>query len=424
MMNRMVFLLLFLSISLSLADAIKVYDSDQAQVETPIVINPTNPDNLVGAAIAISDAEKRIDVYYSFNGGTSWTALENVSGSGGADAVLAFDNDGNVYLIYQKREYGDLFIQKSSDGGQNWTVLGKILDFNPSERNLDKPWMAISPHRNPNGYFDIYVSVTTGLEEPGAYELVLLKSEDSGNSFTQIYTISGLNQGVSLAAGPGEEGKDIAIAYSVNNSSSDPQYIAIKHDFEGSYFQNSVTYQVTRFGDKDNHAIKQQSIKADTYPRMAMDAYKGDYYIVWADKAGNLNSDIKLVKAKKENDGTVTWEFKGFIITGEGYQFNPAISVTPDGVISILYYSTTEEANTPVYTYLVRSTDGGNSFGGRVTIGETDGFVCNKFLGDYQGLASWFNTAYTFFCQMLNHGQGIDDRQVYFQNGRLTPMPR
>ena len=69
-----VFFIFFKSYSFSLAQAVKVHDSNRAQVETPIAVNPTNPDNLVG--------------------------------------------DGIVYLIYQRREYGDLYIKKSADGGQ------------------------------------------------------------------------------------------------------------------------------------------------------------------------------------------------------------------------------------------------------------------------------------------------------------------
>jgi|GEM_PF-4182607 len=422
--NLVLIFLFFINVMFS--QAIKVADSDGAQVETPIAVNPTNPDNLVGAAINIYQIEdhpgeyKRIDIYYSFDRGSSWTVIENISGEGGADPVVAFDSDGVVYLIYQKRSVADLYIHRSTDGGINWTALGTIIDFNPDDKNLDRPWMVISPYRNVNDYFDIYVAITTNNEVDNPvliedYDLRMLKSSDGGNSFSNVYTKFGLNQGVTLAAGPGEDGKDIAFAFGVNDEYNQLPAIEVKHYFDGVSFENNVSYTIDKIGNKDN-MIKRDKIKADSYPRMSVDPYRGDYYIVWANNNTDGYSDIKLIKGKKETDGSVTWQNKGFIITGTGHQFNPSISVSQDGIVSVLYYSTTNESDSPVYTYLVKSTNGGNSFGSRVTLGEANGFTLgdNGFLGDYHGLASWFNEAFAFFCQRKSHGAEINDRQVYF----------
>lgn len=92
--------------------------------------------------------------------------------------------------------------------------------------------------------------------------------------------------------------------------------------------------------------------------------------------------------------------------------------MSPDGVISIIYYSTPDNSiTTPIYTCWVFSDDGATAFSNEQKLGENGGFLIdedNGFLGDYQGLVSSFDEAYAFFCQRLAHGTN-NDRQVYFE---------
>ena len=48
-----------------------IFPSTRPQVETPIVINPTNPDNLLGAAITNYLSQNQISYFYSFDRGHS-----------------------------------------------------------------------------------------------------------------------------------------------------------------------------------------------------------------------------------------------------------------------------------------------------------------------------------------------------------------
>lgn len=97
--------------------------SELVQVEPVIAINPTNTNNLIAAFSSNKEATeddtvrfKQISCYRSFDRGQSWSGIENISGKGGADPVVAFDPFEVAYLLYQKREQGGLYLKKSYDG--------------------------------------------------------------------------------------------------------------------------------------------------------------------------------------------------------------------------------------------------------------------------------------------------------------------
>ena len=112
-------LLIISSVWSSIYGQIWVKPGNYAQVETPVALNPTNPNNLVGAVISLDNAqdEKYVGYYYTFNGGNYWEGDETLSTEGAADPVIAFDPAGTAYLVYQNRGEGTLYLHKSTDGG-------------------------------------------------------------------------------------------------------------------------------------------------------------------------------------------------------------------------------------------------------------------------------------------------------------------
>ena len=127
--NLILFTCLFVFIS-SIFSQTWVSPSSRPQVETPIAINPTNPNNLIGTAITqFGVTESQISYYYSFNGGQSWTGVDNISGTGNdaGDPVIVFDPDGVAYLLYQVRDDNELYLHKSSDGGITWSGRIQLL---------------------------------------------------------------------------------------------------------------------------------------------------------------------------------------------------------------------------------------------------------------------------------------------------------
>lgn len=190
-----------------------IFGSPRGQVETHIAVNPTDPNNLIGTVITqLSD--NQIGYYYSFNGGQSWNGGENLSGTVGAgDPVIAFDPDGTAYLLYQIITASGLYLVKSLDGGVTWSSPTTVFQVAPTDGSVDRPWMAVSPVRNANGKFDVYISYTFYLEPPQQgvltpSDIKLLKSTDGGIGFSVIHTapaVSNFVQGSSVAVGANGE---------------------------------------------------------------------------------------------------------------------------------------------------------------------------------------------------------------------------
>lgn len=131
----------------STATVVDVSQNDTtAQNETPIAVNPTNPQNLVVGANDWNHNDG-CAVNSSFDGGKNWTkTLPNgflpgvtrytndpaVPGTGtgdfGGDPAIAFGKDGTAYYTcYTYRVTGNssyraqLLLSKSTDGGRTWT---------------------------------------------------------------------------------------------------------------------------------------------------------------------------------------------------------------------------------------------------------------------------------------------------------------
>lgn len=183
----------------------RVFPSDRAQAEAHIAVNPTDPKNLVATAITSRyPTPFWIEYYYSFDGGENWSGAQNISGGINAgDPVVAFDSDGNAYLLYQIITASGLYLHWSSDGGQNWSERLVVRESTPY--SLDRPWMAVSPVRNSDGYFDIYVSYTIFEDQPPGSAIGLLRSTNRGESFIPAGSSGALNdhsQGSSVSVGP------------------------------------------------------------------------------------------------------------------------------------------------------------------------------------------------------------------------------
>ena len=129
---------------------VNVSNDTTAQNETPLAVNPTNPQNVIAGANDWNYNDG-CAVNASFDGGKTWTrTLPNgfipgitkytndpaVAGTGpydyGGDPAVAFGPDGSAYFAcfgYQASPpYGvTLLLSRSTDGGRTWTAGGTSL---------------------------------------------------------------------------------------------------------------------------------------------------------------------------------------------------------------------------------------------------------------------------------------------------------
>lgn len=119
------FVLIFSSVRL--VAQTRIFPSAVHQTEPHIAINPTDPKNMIIAAITLNP--NRIGAYYTLNGGATWQGSNNISltAADAGDPVIAFDGAGVAYCLYQIRSNASLYLRKSLDGGATWASAVTML---------------------------------------------------------------------------------------------------------------------------------------------------------------------------------------------------------------------------------------------------------------------------------------------------------
>jgi hypothetical protein len=130
-----------------------------AEIETWIEINPTNPDNIVGAWIQDAAPVTRGHVAgVSLDGGATWESvvIPGISRCSGGDIEsasdpwLAFAANGELYSVALSHpEVNDpgrsaIMVNKSVDGGLSWSDPITIVEANPPQ-SVDKPSITADP---------------------------------------------------------------------------------------------------------------------------------------------------------------------------------------------------------------------------------------------------------------------------------------
>jgi len=163
------------------------------QTEPHIAVDPTDPDHLVVGVIDFNFPT--ISAYVSFDAGESWegpfqSPFLRGDRIGGGDPVVAFDRDGNVYMvsisigledfqianIVAQAQVSSIALSVSQDGGFTWSepvstsrsgvTTDLTVDQDGRSRGeislsfLDKPWIAVGPDPDDPTRDNIYVSYT------------------------------------------------------------------------------------------------------------------------------------------------------------------------------------------------------------------------------------------------------------------------
>lgn len=222
------------------------------QTEPHIAVNPNDPEHLVLGVIDYNFTS--MSSYVSFDGGETWDGPNQVDYfqddfSAAGDPVMAFDRDGNVYMVsislgfdeyrlgslVSFTEISSMVVSKSETDGEDWgdaisaarsTISTVSLpDPEGKERGtvsidfLDKPWIAIGPSSDdPNRdviyltytefkttYSTLYADELPFLTAPvTATTIRMVRSEDEGLTWSEPVAVSPT---VFQAEGAGEEGE-------------------------------------------------------------------------------------------------------------------------------------------------------------------------------------------------------------------------
>lgn len=386
----------------------QVSDLSNFEVESEVyaAINPKDSNNIVVSPIfqneTSSNPELFCSVYYTLNGGNSWNTsnfrtptyqFDDAMLLGGGDPVLAFDNNGRVYLtwlyLFQTANgnlHTTLYWAYSEDGGANWIEPNNpfishfiMSSVNASKVRLaDKQWMAVNKNN------DLFVSYTyieqTSIGQTA--DIYVAKLPYGSTNFEKPIKISGpfsglcqfstitidLNQNIHLLNAELKRDGELLLIHSISedggNTFKQNSYVSSismpKSIFNQSGSRDTVVGITTR------RLYPAPMIMADASPTSK---YKNHLYAVWNGNGVTKNLGNKLdIYFSKSIDGGQHWESPKILSREKNSrpvsQFYPSIAVNSDGVIAVSYYDRNEDVNFDTHTdYVIQySYDGGKSF--------------------------------------------------------------
>ena len=437
-----------------------------AQNETPVAVNPLNPDNLI-TGNNDWNYNDGCGVNASFDGGKSWTpTLPNgfvpgitkytddpsVPGTGaydyGGDPAVAFGSDGTAYFAcfgYQAAPpYGVvLLLSRSGDGGRTW------LSGDASHRlTLVTAFKGNGKARGSTGQFPDHDAIHVAPYDGTIY---LTWAQFNGNgSHSPVYVATSTNGGrsfnapVTVTSGSVRSDQDQRIvtdprdgtAYltfdnSIQGGKGTAMFVSVSHDRGATWsapvrlgtFQNPVClYPPYCFNISGG-----QFRGPGSYPVPALDTKSGRLYVAYTDIVKG-RAQILLTSASLSD--ITSWSPPVVVAPGAGDRINVEMSIEPvTGRIDLMANDRSWSGNTLFDITYLGSTDGGTTWSvQRITRNSWDpsqygvpaGSGIIPFIGDYDGIVS-LPTAVgmTWTGPGRSYGTLPTNLEVYF--GRLTP---
>lgn len=430
-------------------------DSNAHQSEMTVDINPTNPLNLAGFSHHIG-SHNEIDVFYSSNGGSTWSTTRIDDGSVGTDDGLgsgvrfdpsiAYDAAGNLYVAYG--HWGStntrLVVARSTNGGSTFTQF-TVVDNLPNYSiwpGLDKWHLATGyePNQQGNAIVVAYDQLAT---ENGFLDqrVVVSGSRDSGATFTTPLVINDGSIGANRRSGEffadpalGPNGEFYVTWHDATNGT-------IKFDVDS----DGLWTGTNNFGTDSTVVTMNQSL-AQTYvpaqpgrgiytgPVLDVDCtggtYDGRLYLTYVDVAsGNSLPDSDVFMIYTANGGT-SWSSTITVEGCSGTDILPWVDVDQTtGSVNVIYYTTDNDpsANNEVDVRMASSFNGAASFGVRTDLTSAmSNAGASGYSGDfleYIGLAVHDGTIHGLWSDNRPAGDPPtyqSDHEAYAANGSFS----
>ena len=407
-MKRVVFFSLILSLPLLAqfknirVDAASTIDAE----EVTIAINPKNPAQVAaGANISYH--------FYSSDSALTWAqkSLTSTLGVWG-DPCVMYDGLGNLYFAHLSNPslvpgywIDRIVVQKSTDNGKTWND-GKGIFYNPPKQQ-DKEWLAVDLHSQykNNLYaswteFDNYGSTAKG----DSTRILFSRSTDQGNSWSTAVKVSDKGgdcidedntvEGAVPAVGPNGE---IYIAW------SGPLGIMFDKSLDGGLTFGKDIFVTSQPGGWD--FLVPGIYRVNGLPITLCDtsstSTRGNIYVCWGDQRnGTDNSDVYVIKS---TDGGNSW---GDVVRVNNdnttrHQFFPWMTI--DQTTGNLYAVFYDRRNTTGYAtdvYLAKSTNGGESFENYKISESSFTPTAGVFFGDYTNIAAFNKKVYPIWMRL------------------------
>ena len=386
------------------------------EAETTVAVNPANPNNVV--VVSNFQTADALMESVSFDGGTTWSARMLADGSDDlgvacCDPNAAFDQYGNLFLIYLDLRAKKVQTAYSTDGGLTLQFLATLDHTDQSNPMANgKKWGAGADQP----------SLATG---PGGTWFVY-KMFSQGGQLLQVrgLPVSGLGQFGPLSAPQSVPGSkygsfgDIAVGqngqvlttYQDNIPTEGPSTIWTNLDPDGfgpAGFGDARAATATNVGGFD-YIPPQARRSVDAEAGLAYDrsggAHHGRVYLVYTDEQPNESNNTDIWVRHSDDDGA-TWSAAGRVNddAGTSSQFNPHIAIDQaTGFIAVGFHDARNDLGTggsgdtngipndDAQYFVAVSRDAGASFSANVQVsaGTSNAEAAHNGVqyGDYTGL--------------------------------------
>ena len=447
------------------AMVVNVSRDTTAQNETPLAVNPRDPNNLITGSNDWNYNDG-CGVNASFDGGKSWTpTLPNgflpgvtkytndpaTPGTGvydfGGDPAVAFGPDGTAYFAcfgYQgSSPYGvALLLSRSTDGGRTW------LSGSGGQRlALVSAFQGNGKARGSTGQFPdhdaihvasdgtIYVTWAQFTGNSSHSPVYVATSTDGGRSFSAPVAVTSgsvrSDQDQRIVTDPRTGIAYLTFDNSIQGGKGTAMYVSTSANRGQSWsapillgtFQNPVCL----FPPYCFNISGSQFRGPGSYPVPALDPTRNRLYVAYTDIIGS-RAQILLTSASL--DRLTQWSAPQVVAPGAGDRINVEMSIEPGtGRIDLMANDRSWTSNALFDVTYFGSIDGGQSWSvQRVTksswdpaqYGVPDGSGVRPFIGDYDGIISLpTSVGMTWTGPGKTSGALPTNLEVYF--GKLTP---
>lgn len=353
--------------------------------ESAIAINPVDP-SLVIAGVNGPNGQ---EMYFSSDGGLTWTRSTSNLGSSCCDPTVAWSPDGSIAYMAQ---LGGCFLFgcnieffTSMDNGMTWGNKISVATGNSHDKEvIHVDTLASSPN-----FGNVYIHFHTG------NTIQFARSLDNGQTFEPRIGFPG-TQGIGGDIATDTQGK-IYVAWSEFGSNSINWHSSTDG---GQTFSNIET--IAPVNATFNFAIPTFDNRfAPVIVAVSCDTTGGPFtdrvYATWGDLSGpdtnNANTNHSWIRFAYSDDGGQTWEVANPHPTNDINsvdRFNPWMDIDSQGGVHVVYLSTQNDPNRrETDLYHVLSTDGGETFSTPLRVSsQSSAYINDNFQwGDYNGLS-------------------------------------
>jgi hypothetical protein len=435
-----------------------------AQNETPLAVNPRNPQNLI-TGNNDWNYNDGCGVNASFNGGKTWTkTLPNgflpgvtrytndpdVPGTGdgdfGGDPAVAFAPDGTAYFacfIYNGTSTM-LLLSRSTDGGATWQA-GGVAD----PLSLVSAFNGQGISKGSNGQFPDHEAMWVGADGTiyvtwaqfhgfGANSPIWISSSrDGGRSFSRPVKVSSGNvrsdQDARVVTNADGSVAYVVFDNSIQGGKGTSMFVSKSLDHGQSWstpFQFALfTNPVCLFPPSCFNISGGRFRGPGSYPAPAYNPVDNRLYVAYADIDADGVAKVFITSASVAD--LTKWSPRSVVAAvPKGDRFAAELGIAPNGRIDIAFYDRSYTGNAQVDLTYATSSDFARSWRSvRVSSsgfdpsmwGVPSGSTVSPFIGDYNGLVSMATTAGMTWTGpgTKNYGALPTNLEIYFAS--VTP---